>query len=125
MFWDWSAPDMIRERPNLYENYVNELAKILIEKFESAEEKNLLKVWNKVHELSMYAVLQDVSLIGIINYEVALVNGEDSFVVHKVNSFLPSSAAYKNHLQNTIDYLNTKGVEHTIEEKDSGSVFSF
>jgi hypothetical protein len=97
-------PDMIYERPNLYKTYVSVLGSVMQEKFGNG---------NKV------------SLIGIINYDVAKLKGDSEFTVqfarglYKIQNF----TAHTEHLENTRKYLDSKGIKYTKKEdyvKDDG-----
>lgn len=118
-----SAPDMIKNRPGLYEEYVDQLMDVLINKYPEAKVTNKVFVWQKIHELSMYATINKVSLIGIINYEVAEFKKEDSFVVHLNYSYLPTKESYQVQVQNTIKYLREKSVSFNTALLKTGTLF--
>ena len=115
-------PDMIYERPNLYKTYVSVLGSVMQEKFGNGNKVPDLTIFN---DLTAYASKNKVSLIGIINYDVAKLKGDSEFTVqfarglYKIQNF----TAHTKHLENTRKYLDSKGIKYTKKEdyvKDDG-----
>ena len=114
-----TRPDQIYERPPLFLKYVNNVAKMMASKYN--KDLDCFDI-NKFKELTEYAVANKISLLGIMNYEVAKMQGENMFFVHKTlvpnifEPFLKTKAAYKTQVENTIKYLDSKGVKFTTKE---------
>jgi len=112
---DGNSPDMIGNRPELYLEYVKTLAATLAVKYNKTEGGGMKNFDISVFEkMAKYAANSDgnpISLIGIINYEVSKASGGSEFVVHKVQSLLPTSEAYQESLSNTKSYLDKQGVD--------------
>lgn len=113
---DGSDPDMIYNRmtDGIYESYVLNMTAVLATKFGKSEAGKLDEVRNKLIELGKYAEKHKVSLIGIINYEVAVAKGENKFIVHNNQTLLPGGNA--EYIKNTKDYLNRKGIKYTTKD---------
>lgn len=123
-FFDFSEPDLIKNRPSLYEEYVNVLADVLLEKYEQALIANKAQVWNKTHELAMYAVTKKISLIGIINYEVAKLRNLKTFIVHINISYQPGQEkSHDEYVANTRMYLTDKRIRFSTHLTNDGTVF--
>ena len=115
---------MIMNRPALYEDYVNTLADVLVEKFDQAKTINKLSIWSKTHELAMYAMTNRVSLLGIINYDVANLNNSKSFFINLNSTMLPGAEkTHNSYVADTIKYLNGKKVKYKTERKETGTLF--
>ena len=114
---DGDAPDLIGNRPDLYLEYVNTLAVVLETKFGKGDNANFdIGVFKRLASYASKDPDNPTSLIGIINYEVAKVRGQDSFVVHKVKSAISGqNEKYQEYLQNTKDYLDSLGVKYTTK----------
>ncbi len=104
-----SRPDMIYNRPSLYLRYVNKLAETLRYKYNT---KGTLD-YAVINRMVNYAAENKVSLIGIINYEVAKIKGEGSFFVAKDLGLAPDN--YETYLSNTKKFLESQGVKYTTE----------
>ena len=114
-------PDLIYERPDLYKKYVTGVTEILMEKYKSDKVVDL----SKLNELANYASTNKVSLIGILNYEVANLNGESSFSVQyaRGNFMVTDKDAHMKHVDNTKKYLDSKGIKYrTSEEYEKSSI---
>ncbi len=113
---DGSDPDMIYNRmtDGVYESYVLNMTAVLATKFGKSDAGKLDEVRNKLIELGKYAEKHKVSLIGIINYEVAVAKGENKFIVHNNQTLLPGGNA--EYIKNTKDYLNQKGIKYTTKD---------
>ncbi|BAV08134.1 RHS repeat domain-containing protein [Filimonas lacunae] len=115
-----SEPDMIYNRigdNGKYVSYAKDVLFVLSQKFDtkvnySAALEKALPILKSMME---YASKNRVSLIGIINYELANLKGENSFYVYAPQSIL--STDYQTHLVNTKNYLTSKGVKFTEEKK--------
>lgn len=113
---DGSEPDLIKNRmkDGIFEGYVQNLTAVLATKYGQFDTKKINSARSKLMELGKYAEKHNVSLIGIINYEVAATNGEKKFIVHNNKSLIPGNNA--EYVKNTKDYLNRKGVKYTTRE---------
>jgi hypothetical protein len=73
----------------------------------------------------MYATINKVSLLGIINYEVAKTNNSKTFFIHLNISMLPGQGkSHNTYVENTKMYLNEKGVKFSTETNNSGTLFT-
>lgn len=72
--FDGSEPDLIKNRikDGVFEGYVQNLTAILATKYGQFDTKKINSARSKLMELGKYAEKHNVSLIGIINYEVAV-----------------------------------------------------
>ncbi|MEM0578660.1 hypothetical protein [Flavobacterium polysaccharolyticum] len=68
-----------------------------------------------INELMSYAKENKVSLVGIINYQVAKVQGKKEFFVYNTDSNLPTN--YNEAIDNTRNYLNSQGIKFKEEKK--------
>lgn len=119
-----SAPDLIMNRPSLYKEYVNQLEDVLIEKYDDRTKIDKPQLWEKIHDLTTYAVINKVSLLGIINYEVSKLIGEKTFIIHLNYSYLPTAADHKKIVNNTIQYLHTLNVSFSYNKIEGGTLFT-
>jgi RHS repeat-associated protein len=108
-----SRPDKIYERPTLYLDYVSTLADVL-----SMQYNLSMDGFDecKFQDLATYADTYNVSLVGIMNYEIASYLGKSEFYVSESIGALPSKASHLEVIQNTKDYLNRNGVSYSTEE---------
>jgi RHS repeat-associated protein len=113
-------PDQIYERPELYKTYVGNVADLMSVKFGKSYDKSQFQVFG---DLADYASRKKVSLIGIINYEVAKKLGENSFVIQFAKGYLPGYDAHLDHIKNTKEYLDEKGVKYKVEQQWKKSLF--
>ena len=116
---DGSAPDLIYNRVNTgdYMNYAKDALFTMSLSFNT--KINYLDALEKtipiLTELMSYAKMNTVSLIGIINYEVAKIQGAKEFYIHNPISVL--STDYNKHLTDTRNYLDSKKVMYKEEKK--------
>jgi len=121
---DKSKPDMIANRPNWYMEYVRSVAELLSIKFKV----NLSKVNFQIfQQLADYAVLKKVSLIGIINYQIAKIENKNKFTIpypkSDGRSILSVGATgnaredYEIWVANTKEYLDWTGVKYVVERE--------
>ena len=109
-----TRPDKIFERPELYLNYVQDLANLISTKYSEGNIDGLDLC--KFEEMVSFASTNQCSLIGIINYEIAAYTGENSFYVSQPLGYVPSKSAHLEHIENTKKYLGEKGVSFSTEE---------
>ncbi|MCB9360415.1 MAG: hypothetical protein H6587_07520 [Flavobacteriales bacterium] len=102
-------PDLIYERTSLFKSYVKNLSSTLKEKYQLNGEVD----WAIINNMTEYAKANKVSLIGIINYEVAKFQDKDEFYIQNSRG-LASYDIYK-YSRNTEKYLMDKGVEYEKE----------
>jgi RHS repeat-associated protein len=116
---DGSKPDLIMNRMDdgMYESYVHNLTAVLSTKYQKFDAKKLQNAREVLIGLGEYARKNKVSLIGIINYEVAAAKGENKFFIHKTSSLLTQSKEdYDKYVKSTSEYLTKKGVKFTTRE---------
>jgi len=115
---DGSAPDFIYNRIETgdYMNYAKDVLFVLSLSTDTKVKYTdaLDKAEPILNGLMAYAKENKVSLMGIINYEVAKLQGSKEFYIHSPISLL--STDYKTYLENTRKYLNSKGVKFTEEK---------
>jgi hypothetical protein len=116
-------PDLINERPELYLLYVEQLANLISVKYKETRIEGLDLC--KFGEMVDFAVQNKCSLIGIINYEVALYQGEKSFIVAQPIGAIPSLKAHEENLIATRKYLTEQGTSFTEEKLFSTSTDIF
>lgn len=104
-------PDMISGRPELYKEYVSGLTSLMMNKFGKTERPDLSILSN----LADYASKNKVSLIGILNYEVANKQGLSEFSIQygRGNFMVTDIDA---HINNTKKYLNSKKIKYTTSK---------
>lgn len=122
-------PDQIAERPNWYVDYVKNLALIISLKFDlpvdlyhSFKRKGIIKF----EHLAYYAQTNDVSLIGIIDFETAKwLYGKSSKQQDYFSFLIPFARGkfgvenlrtHKTHIENTIQYLKNQSVNYSYLE---------
>jgi RHS repeat-associated protein len=120
---DGDKPDLIKNRMDdgIFEGYVRNLAGVLSTKYEKYDNEKITKAVNKLLELGEYAKKNNVSLKGIINYEVAAIKGESKFFIHQPTSLMNSTDAkplseHTTSVKNTSKYLTDKGIKFTTKE---------
>lgn len=114
---DGHAPDMIGNRPELFLEYVQTLSTVLSMKYGTGENQNFsLDVFGKMANYASNNGGDPISLIGIMNYEVAKAKGESTFFVHNVQGMNYSREAHDEWVTNTSDYLNSQGVNFRTEQ---------
>ncbi|GAA4843336.1 RHS repeat-associated core domain-containing protein [Algivirga pacifica] len=132
-------PDYIYERPELYKEYVEalhyELSNNHSYRLGALAWRQAFAKWENggkqiFDRLLSYASENQVSLIGIINYEVANYKKENSFMVHYIqhtpNSWIfpigfagdgtETFTPHLEHIENTEKYLKSKGVSYSTEK---------
>lgn len=75
---DGSEPDLIANRPNWYLEYVKSVSELLSLKFQKNNQMLNLNIFEK---LANYAKSKSVSLIGIIDYEIAILENKKEYYI--------------------------------------------
>jgi hypothetical protein len=120
---DKSKPDIIGNDPDWYLSYVKNVSDLIATKFN--KNSNLVSI-NFFKSLAYYARWKKVSLIGLIDYEIAKLENKKQFTIRYPNSdgtvvslsaTADDQSSYEVWLKNTEEYLIYKKVKYTIERK--------
>jgi len=119
---DGSEPDMIKNRMDdgVFEGYIRTLTGVLASKYRKFNNANIQQAVNTLLGLGDYARKNNVSLKGIINYEVAKLKGDKSFFVDQPTSLLNESNAkpgsdHLNYVKATKQYLASRGLREGVD----------
>jgi hypothetical protein len=102
-------PDMIYERVNLYTEYVNTLAGSLKDKYQTKGQIDTA-VFKRMTD---YATKNKVSLIGIMNYEVAKLKGENTFNIMRSTGLADDN--WSVYIRNTENYLQENKINYKTD----------
>ncbi len=118
---DGAEPDLIGNRPNWYMEYVKNVVDLISLKFGKQSSSVDFSLFEY---LANYAKQKHVSLIGIINYEIAISENKKEFTIPypiSNGAFLSTNAAsadeveYEKWVENTKEYLKNKKISYKFE----------
>ena len=113
-------PDLIYNRVPLYNRYVKSLAEVLAKKY--FDDYNCSIDMSFFNKLTSYAEINKVSLIGIINYEVAVLRNDTKFFVPRSSGFVGDDN-FQNYINNTENYLLCHKVNYKLYDNKNGVIF--
>ena len=120
-------PDLIWKRPQLWKGYVQDLANLLIDKFGSQYDLSN-EFGNVFEDLAAYGKENQVSLIGIINYQIAVAKGDSEFYIYNVQDggiLTEDGDNFDVYVNNTLEYLKSKNVDVQgieIQKDEAGNI---
>lgn len=114
---DGSEPDLIKNRidDGVWNGYTSNMIAVLASKYNKFDNSTVTKIQAKLTALGNYAKNNNVSLKGIMNYEVAVAKGENEFFINQPASYMNGTnqvptAEHKQIVANTLTYMKSLGV---------------